>query len=280
MTSDLTRIKEHRCFDGVVCYCEHLSHETSTKMKFSYFMPAGQINGCVIWLSGLTCTEENFMVKAAAFQALAKHGLMVACPDTSPRGLSLPGESESWDFGVGAGFYVNATTPGYKDHYRMYSYVSEEFYELLTENFGVENKISIMGHSMGGHGALVMGLRQPEKFCSISAFAPICNPTQVPWGKKAMRGYLGDDQTEWKKYDACELLVAGSKHPREILIEQGLTDIYLESQLHPDAFVSAAKTSGQTYDYRKRPGYDHSYYFISTFIADHVDFHAQAINGN
>lgn len=268
-------LKSHQCFDGLVQFWEHASRETKTKMKFSTFVPSGEVKGCIIWLSGLTCTDENFMTKAGAQKALAESGLMVICPDTSPRGLNLPEEHESWDFGSGAGFYVDAVTPGYRDHYRMFSYVTSELYELIQDRFGVGDRISIMGHSMGGHGALVIGLNEPEKFKAVSAFAPIVNPMRCPWGEKAFLGYLGEDPALWQTYDSCELLKSGATHPAKILIHQGSKDEFLERQLLPRNFEEAAQAAGQSFELKIVEGYDHSYYFISTFLADHIRHHAK-----
>lgn len=271
-------LKSHKTFNGLTQFWEHDSVETKTKMKFSTFIPNGEVRGALIFLAGLTCTEENFIVKAGSQKFLADAGLMVICPDTSPRGLSLPGEHESYDFGSGAGFYVNATTEGYADHYRMYSYVSEELWGLLQSQFKIaSNKISISGHSMGGHGALVIGLRSPEKFQSVSAFSPIVHPTIAPWGEKAFLGYLGENRGDWLNYDATELIKSGIQHPRQIYIDQGSKDEFLEKQLLTKDLENAAKESGQPLKVKYRDGYDHSYYFISSFIADHVKFHAAAL---
>ncbi len=268
-------LKQHQCFGGTVRFNEHESNTTQTKMNFSTFIPDGKIKGCLIWLSGLTCTDENFMAKAAAQKHLTDSGLMVICPDTSPRGLNLPGEHESSDFGSGAGFYVDATTAGYKDHYKMYSYVSEELYGLVQKNF-TEN-ISIFGHSMGGHGALILGLTQKNKYKSVSAFAPIVNPTESPWGQKAFQGYLGSNKMDWEKYDACKLLKAGAFHSGEILIDQGTRDPFLAERLLTKNLIEANSAETQKLNVRFQEGYDHSYYFISTFIADHIQFHAKYI---
>jgi S-formylglutathione hydrolase len=258
--------KSFKCFEGMVKYWKHASSSTGTEMTFSTFIPSGELKGAVIWLSGLECNHENFMTKAGAQKHLSDAGLMVICPDTSPRGLNLPNEHESYDFGSGAGFYVNATTPGYRDHYRMYDYVTKEIYGLLSSQFGIkEGTISISGHSMGGHGALVIGLREPTKFARISAFSPIVNPSNVPWGEKAFSGYLGDDRESWKMYDACELVAAGHTHPKEIVIIQGTADPFLSTQLFPGRFevVCAGK---QNLSLKLRDGYDHGYYFISSFV--------------
>lgn len=270
-------LKSHKTFEGLTQFWEHESALTKTKMKFSTFIPQGKVNGCVIWLSGLTCTDENFITKAGAQQFLAKNNLMVICPDTSPRGLQLPGEHDAYDFGSGASFYVDATVHGYKDHYLMYSYISEELFQIIQDQFNVaQNKISIMGHSMGGHGALVIGLRNPEKFQSISAFSPIVNPSQCPWGQKALPGYLGDNKEAWLKYDATALVASGVKHQSTILIDQGTKDEFLEKkQLLPENFEVACKDKGQSLKLNYRTDYDHSYYFISTFIESHIQHHAE-----
>lgn len=228
----------------------------------------------LIWLSGLTCTEENFITKAGAQKYLSDANMMVICPDTSPRGLNLPAEHDSYDFGSGAGFYVNATTDGYRDHYLMYDYIKTEVIELLN-TFGV-NKISISGHSMGGHGALVLGLREPELFHSVSAFSPIVNPTQCPWGQKAFAGYLGESNTDqWEQYDACSLVAKGPAR-NQILIDQGLDDQFYEEQLLTPHFEKICDSSQQPLQVNYRKGYDHSYYFISSFIEKHIAFHKNA----
>jgi S-formylglutathione hydrolase len=270
-------IKQHKVMGGTLKFCSHESKQTKTAMNFSVFTPEtkAKLRGSVIWLSGLTCNEENFVMKAGAFKTLTTLGLQVFCPDTSPRGLKLPQEHDSWDFGAGAGFYVDSTTEGYRDHYRMYSYIQDEFYTLIRREFSGTERISIMGHSMGGHGALVIGLRNPEQFCSVSAFAPMVNPSQCPWGKRALLGYLGDDVKSWNAYDACELVKAGRSHPKEILIDQGSADQFLQDQLLPLRFVEACKGTKQKLSFRMQDGYDHSYYFISSFIGDHLSFHAE-----
>lgn len=279
-------LKHHKSFGGVVRFWEHDSKTTGTRMKFSTFTPGGKIKGALIWLSGLSCTEENFITKAGAQKYLAENQLMVICPDTSPRGLDLPFEHESYDFGSGAGFYVNATTAGYKDHYKMYDYIMNDIYEFLQSEFGLKDNISIFGHSMGGHGALVLGLREKSKFKSISAFSPIVNPTQVPWGQKAFKGYLGSETDQWPQYDACELIKSGHSHPAPILIDQGTDDEFYEKQLKTDHFELACKENNlemdlektpekkQAFKIRRQEGYDHSYYFIASFIKDHIEFHA------
>lgn len=271
-------LKEHRCFDGKVSFWEHDSKSTLTKMKFSTFVPKGEIKGALIWLSGLTCTDENFITKAGSQKYLADKGLMVICPDTSPRGLNLPHEHDSYDFGSGAGFYINAVTPGYKDHYRMYDYVASELYEILNSQFGAKSNISISGHSMGGHGALTIGLKEKNRFKSISAFAPIVNPMQVPWGQKVFQGYFGDEKDLWAESDACELVKSGLTHANPILIDQGTNDDFLCKQLFPENFQAACASVGQKLKLKMRDGYDHSYYFISTFIEEHINFHSEYLN--
>lgn len=274
MMQDLTPLKAHKCFDGTVRFYEHPSASTKTKMKFSTFTPNSRVAGCLIWLAGLECSEENFMAKAGAFRALNDAGLMVVCPDTSPRGLHLPHEHESWDFGSAASFYVDASTPGYRDHYKMYTYLTEELYDLIQKSFGVDDRISIFGHSMGGHGALVIGLREGAKFKSVSAFSPIVNPMACPWGEKAFKGYLGEDRNAWKNYDACELVKSGKKASSPLLIDQGTDDKFLKEQLLTDRLRDACAKSDQKALIQMREGYDHSYYFVSTFVADHIQFHA------
>lgn len=271
-------LKQHRSFNGTVRFCEHDSVQTKTKMNFSTYIPDGEIKGCLIWLSGLTCTDENFMTKAGAQKYLSELNLMIVCPDTSPRGLQLPHEHDSSDFGSGAGFYVDAKTDGYEHHYQMYSYIADELYSFIQKEFKVDNRISIMGHSMGGHGALILGLREKGKFKSISAFAPITNPTQSPWGQKAFLGYLGDQKSQWLTFDTCELLKAGAVHTHEILIDQGTADPFLKENLQPDHLEKVSANSQQKINLRYQNGFDHSYYFIATFIEDHIRFHAKALN--
>ena len=271
-------LKQHKTFEGVTQFWSHPSVETKTEMKFSTFLPNGEVKGCIVWLSGLTCTDENFISKAGVQKYLAKEQLMVICPDTSPRGLNLPSEHDSYDFGSGAGFYVDAVTSDYATNYRMESYVTKELHQIILEQFKVKN-VSIMGHSMGGHGALVLGLKNPDQYKSISAFSPIVNPMASAWGLKAFKGYLGEDQNLWKKYDSCELIKSGHKHNSKILIHQGTRDEFLEKELLPQHFVEAAKVAHQDTEVKMCEGYDHSYYFISTFIEEHVQHHARYLRG-
>ena len=268
-------LKSHLTFGGQTQFWEHDSVETRTTMKFSTFTPSKRPKGALIFLSGLTCTNENFVTKAGAQRCLEQAGLMLICPDTSPRGLSLPHEHDTYDFGSGAGFYVDATTDGYRDHYRMYSYVTTELYGMIQREFGIHD-ISICGHSMGGHGALIMALREPQKFKSVSAFSPIVNPTKVPWGQRAFTGYLGT--ASGAEYDATELVLAGSRFGGLILIDQGTKDEFLKKSLLTANFEQACATVGQSVRVNMRDGYDHSYYFIATFIESHVVHHANSLN--
>jgi len=276
MSMASTLIKENTCFEGKTQIFEHFSNITQTLMRYAVHLPCDpkEVEHGIIWLSGLTCNEENFITKSGIQRALAGTNTLVICPDTSPRGLNLPDEHSSWDFGSGAGFYVNATTEGYADHYKMYDYVVLEIYKLLKTAYQIKN-VSIMGHSMGGHGALIMGLKEPEKFRSVSAFSPIVHPTQCPWGQKAFAGYLGDDVKTWSPYDATELVKAGHTHPQPILIDQGSEDEFLAEQLLTEDFKNICQTQNQALDCQYRAGYDHSYYFIASFLQHHIDFHLQ-----
>jgi S-formylglutathione hydrolase len=249
-------------------------------MKFSAFIPPQARTGKVpvlYYLSGLTCTEETFPIKAHAQQAAAQLGLMLIAPDTSPREPRLPGDADSWDFGYSAGFYVDATVAPWSQYYRMYSYVTRELPEAVTASLAARADAGgIFGHSMGGHGALVCALRNPERYKSVSAFAPIAAPTQCPWGKKAFTNYLGGDVSSWREYDATEL-VARRPFPGPILIDQGTGDQFLVEQLLPEKFKAAAEKSGQRLNLRMQPGYDHGYYFMQTFMADHLRHHAEQL---
>lgn len=266
-------LKRHKNFDGEVLFCEHQSSSTKTTMKFSVYLPCEveKLESAVIWLSGLTCTEENFITKAGAQKVLKNTTTMLICPDTSPRGVGAPHEDESYDFGTGAGFYVNAKMSGY-ENYQMYDYIVKDITKLLKEDFKVD-KFSLTGHSMGGHGALVIGLREKELFKSISAFSPIVNPTNCPWGQKAFRGYLGENKEEWKEYDACELLLKGHTASSDILIDQGEADEFLEKELLSKNILEASRSKDQKVVMNFREGYDHSYYFIASFIEEHLKFH-------
>lgn len=248
-------------------------------MNFSVFVPPQAKEGPIpvmYYLSGLTCTEENFTVKAGAQRYAAEHGLTLVAPDTSPRGPDVPDDPDSWDFGSGAGFYVNATEAPWNVHYRMYSYVVDELPQVIAKNFPVDiTRQGIFGHSMGGHGALVCGLRNPDMFKSISAFAPIAAPTQCSWGQKAFSGYLGSDSNTWGQYDASQLVLTHPQSERPILIDQGTADTFLaQKQLLPEVFETACKQAGQPLILRLQEGYDHSYFFIASFMADHIAHHA------
>lgn len=266
-------IKKMKTFEGQTVYYEHNSDVTKTPMKFSAFLPkSNRVDSAIIWLSGLTCTEDNFITKSGVQNFLKDTNTMIVCPDTSPRGLELEGEHDSYDFGSGAGFYINATTQGYRDHYRMYDYIAQELTSVLTHNFSV-TEFSVMGHSMGGHGALVLGLREQKLFKTVSAFSPIVNPIESAWGKKAFTGYLGEVGDEALKYDATELLKKGNKREDCILIDQGTDDEFLKEQLLTENFAMECKKSDQALELNYREGYDHSYFFIASFIENHILVH-------
>ncbi|MBW4541102.1 MAG: S-formylglutathione hydrolase [Myxacorys chilensis ATA2-1-KO14] len=273
-------INESLSFEGTVGFYSHDSSACNSEMKFAIYQPPQAKERplpILYFLSGLTCTEENFMVKAGAQRLAAHHGLILVTPDTSPRQAGIKGEDDSWDFGTGAGFYVDATNQPWNTHYRMYTYITEELPTLIGRYFPVNaDRQGIFGHSMGGHGALVCALRNPDRYRSVSAFAPICAPMQCPWGQKAFSHYLGSDQTHWRDYDASEL-VRVSKFHSSILIDQGTYDQFLTSQLLPDVFKRACDEANQSLTLRLQAGYDHSYYFIATFIEDHMHHHAIAL---
>ena len=277
----LELISEHACFGGTQRFYRHDSREIGLPMRFSVFIPERQEGDqtrmpALFYLAGLTCNEETFMTKAGAQRAAAQAGLILIAPDTSPRGAGVAGEADSWDFGAGAGFYLDATQEPWSRHYRMYSYI-HELRELVVQELPVDGaRIGIFGHSMGGHGALTMALKRPDVFRSVSAFAPIAAPSKCPWGHKAFSGYLGDDKSTWAQYDAS-LLMADLKtpFPAGILIDQGLGDKFLAEQLYPEAFEEACRSAAQPLELRRHARYDHGYYFISTFMADHIRFHAR-----
>ncbi len=280
----MEQIETHQCCDGSLSIYEHNSTALNCRMKFSIFLPPQAAQGPVpfiTFLSGLTCTHENFTTKAGAYAAAAQAGLAIIAPDTSPRGDDVPDDTDSYDFGKGAGFYINATQAPWSQHYQMESYITDELNKLVCEQFPLQkNQQGICGHSMGGHGALTLYLKYPDLYKSASAFAPIVAPSQVPWGHKAFTGYLGDDQNEWQKHDACALMDAtGSRaeYP-EILIDQGGADNFLAEQLKPELFEAACKNVGQKLSLNLRSGYDHSYYFIQSFIADHINHHSRILN--
>lgn len=280
---NLTLLSEHACFDGVQRFYQHDSVEIGLPMRFSVYLPPQAALGpvpAVLYLAGLTCSEETFMVKAGAQGQAAELGLALIAPDTSPRGAGVPGEAESWDFGVGAGFYLDATQAPWATHYRMESYITAELLPLLANALPLDGeRIGIFGHSMGGHGALTLALRHPGLFKSVSAFAPICAPTQCAWGRKAFTGYLGAEESSWQRHDASVLMgqSVGLPYPGGILIDQGLGDKFLADQLNPGLFEAACGAVGQPLTLRRHARYDHSYYFVATFMADHLAHHANAL---
>ncbi|MES2018915.1 MAG: S-formylglutathione hydrolase [Pseudomonadota bacterium] len=275
----LELLSEHGCFGGVQRFYRHTSAAIGLPMRFSVFVPAaapGARLPALFYLAGLTCNEETFMTKAGAQRVAAELGLMLVAPDTSPRGANVAGESDSWDLGQGAGFYVDATEPAWKQHYRMFSHISELHHLVVDQLNADAARIGIFGHSMGGHGALVLALRRPDLFRSVSAFAPIAAPTRCPWGEKALSAYLGPDRAAWAQYDASALMAGlHAPFPQAILIDQGLADKFLAEQLHPEAFEAACAQAGQRLELRRHPGYDHGYYFIATFMEDHLRFHSR-----
>jgi S-formylglutathione hydrolase len=275
----ITAVSHNKCFGGVQSTYSHASRETGTAMRFGIYLPPQAERSRVpvlYWLSGLTCTEENFIIKAGAQRAAAELGLALVSPDTSPRGLNIPGEGASYDFGLGAGFYVDATQEPWSRGYRMYSYVAREMPDLIAATFPVDaDRAGIFGHSMGGHGALTIALKNPGRYRSLSAFAPICSPMRCPWGEKALGGYLGPDRAHWGQYDATALMQAQGWAGPAVLVDQGTQDQFLESQLKPELLVEACKMAAVPLELRMQEGYDHSYFFIATFIEDHLRFHAR-----
>lgn len=273
----LELISEHACFGGMQRFYSHLSTSIGLPMRFSVFLPPqARISKvpALFFLAGLTCTEETFMIKAGAQRSAAEQGVILITPDTSPRNTGIASESDNWDFGTGAGFYVDATRVPWNAHYHMYSYILE-LYQMAVQVLPVDTvRIGIFGHSMGGHGALMLALRNPNLFRSVSAFAPVCAPHLSPWGTKAFSGYLGNNRQDWLQYDASALME--SRHtpfPNGILIDQGLADKFLADQLFPEVFEHACKKAQQPLTLRRHADYDHGYYFISTFISDHIRFH-------
>lgn len=278
--SAISLVSEHACYGGVQRFYRHESRETRGPMKFSAYLPPQARSGRVpvlYFLSGLTCTEETFCIKSHAQQSAAELGLMLISPDTSPRETRIPGDADHWDFGYSAGFYLDATEAPWSQNYRMYSYVARELPEIVAAHLPARlSATGIFGHSMGGHGALTLALRNPSLYKSVSAFSPIAAPSQSPWGQKAFSNYLGADKQAWRDYDAAEL-VARKAYPGPILIDQGSADQYLAAELLPEKFAAAAAKSGQQLNLRMQPGYDHGYYFIQTFMADHLRHHAQQL---
>lgn len=271
----------HRCHGGVQAVYAHASNATGTAMEFSIYLPPAAEHGqrCPVlwWLSGLTCTWENATTKAGFQGPAAAAGMIVVCPDTSPRGLDLPGEHDAYDFGSGAGFYLDATALPWARHYNMKSYITEELQDLVAAHFPVDtSRQAISGHSMGGHGALTLALKHPELYRSVSAFAPIGSPMRCPWGEKALAGYLGPDRDAWRAYDATALIEDG-KRVAEILVDQGTGDVFLDEQLKPELLEQACAAAGIPLELRRQPDYDHSYYFMSSFIADHIAWHRRRL---
>ncbi len=281
MTDALETRSSHACFGGTVGFFTHQSAETKTPMNLSVFTPPQAKDGKVaalIYLAGLTCTEETFMIKAGAQKLAAELGLALICPDTSPRGAGIAGEDDDWDFGTAAGFYLDATAAPWSANYRMYSYITKELPALLAEHFPAidMDRLGLFGHSMGGHGALTIHLKNPDLFKTVSAFAPIAAPMRCPWGNKAFSNYLGPDRDAWKDYDATELVASRGSGPA-ILIDQGLADGFLEQELHPHHFEAACAAAGRALTLRRHEGYDHGYYFIASFIEDHLRHHAKGL---
>ncbi|MCS3601151.1 S-formylglutathione hydrolase [Buttiauxella sp. BIGb0471] len=270
-------LEEHRCFEGWQQRWRHDSTVLKCQMTFSIFLPTPRTTPppVLYWLSGLTCNDENFTTKAGAQRVASELGIVLVMPDTSPRGENVP-NSESYDLGQGAGFYLNATEEPWAGHFRMYDYINEELPALIADNFSISDKASIFGHSMGGHGALSIALKNPGRYCSVSAFAPIVNPTRVPWGQKAFAAYLGADEAKWREWDSCCLLMqADESKSTPVLIDQGDADQFLADQLQPAQFAEVARQKNWPLTLRVQPGYDHSYYFIASFVEDHLRFHAE-----
>ena len=264
----------HAVHGGTLRYCRHDSAATGTPMKFSVFVPAGEGPFPVlVWLSGLTCTEDNFTTKAGAYGAAAEHGVIIVAPDTSPRGEGVA-DDPAYDLGQGAGFYLDATQAPWTPHFNMETYITRDLLAAVDGAFPTDPaRRGVFGHSMGGHGALTLALRHPDLFKSVSAFAPIVSPTRCPWGEKAFSAYLGDDRAAWAAHDACLLIEAGAAKFDDILVDQGLGDQFLEGQLKPELLEAACAAVGQKLTLRRQPGYDHSYFFMTSFIADHIGWH-------
>ncbi|WP_150299251.1 S-formylglutathione hydrolase [Pseudomonas profundi] len=281
MHTSLEQISATKCFGGWHKRYRHRSRVLDCDMVFAVFLPPQAEQDASLpvlyWLSGLTCTDENFMQKAGALKLAAELGLVIVAPDTSPRGEGVADDPDgAYDFGLGAGFYINATQQPWAAHYRMYDYVTAELPALVEASLPVSERRSISGHSMGGHGALICALKNPGRYQSVSAFAPIVNPVDCPWGQKAFGGYLGSDRAQWEQWDTCEL-IAGAQERLPLLIDQGEADNFLDEQLKPQALEAAAAAAGHPLTLRRQPGYDHSYYFIASFIDDHLRHHAVAL---
>lgn len=280
MTIHLETRSTHRCFGGIQGFYQHHSAVIGLSMRFSVYQPPQVENGPVpvlFFLAGLTCTEETFMIKAGAQRIAAQLGIMLVSMDTSPRQTGIAGEADDWELGAGAGFYLDATEAPWSKYFRMESYVTQELYQLILSHFPADqDRTGIFGHSMGGHGALTLALRNPGLYRSVSAFAPIAAPLHCPWGQKAFSHYLGASPENWRKHDATALIATGHQLPA-LLIDQGLSDPFLAEQLHPDRFEAACQLAGQPLTLRRHEGYDHGYYFISTFMADHLQHHYDSL---
>ena len=276
----LKKVAEQRCFSGLQQQYQHTSKVLNCEMRFAIYLPEKSNTSNVpvlYWLSGLTCTDENFMQKAGALRLANELGMAIVCPDTSPRGEGVADdENGSWDFGYGAGFYVNATQQPWAQHYQMYDYVVNELPTIIEANFNVNTQRAISGHSMGGHGALTIALNNPGRYSSVSAFSPICHPIDCPWGQKAFTHYLGANQAHWQQYDASVLMTKASNKLEQVpaLVDQGSADGFLTEQLKPETLIQAAEENNYPLQLNMRDGYDHSYYFIATFIDSHLRFHA------
>lgn len=282
MSAKLEKVTDYKCFDGTQSRFSHTSLVLNCKMHFSIFLPSQSKHQRVpvlYWLSGLTCTDENFVQKAGAQRFAEKYGIAIVAPDTSPRGDSVPDDEQgAYDFGLGAGFYVNATQTPWAKYYNMYDYIRNELPELVNAHFPVvPERSSIFGHSMGGHGALTIALKNTDRFHSVSAFAPICSPMRCPWGEKALGNYLGQDRDKWREYDTTEL-IGESKCKLPILIDQGTVDDFLKQQLKPELLTQAAEKARYPIELRLQKGYDHSYFFIASFIEEHIQFHSKCLS--
>ena len=279
----LTARSEQRCFGGVQGFYEHASEACAGPMRVGVYLPpqalAGERVPAVYFLAGLTCTEETFAIKAGAQRVAAALGLALITPDTSPRAHRVPGDDASWDFGLGAGFYLDATQAPWSAAYRMERYVTQELVALVEAQLPIaRDRRGVFGHSMGGHGALTLALRHPGLYASVSALAPIVAPSEVPWGHKAFAGYLGDDRDAWRAHDACARIAAGGRLPGEVLVDQGLDDKFLARELQPERLERACAEAGQPVTVRRHAGYDHSYFFVMSFVEDHLRLHARALH--
>ena len=276
----ITRLEEHRAFDGVQGFYEHESQAIGLPMRFGVYLPPQVRQGpcpVVLCLAGLTCNEQTFAIKAGAQRHAARLGLVLVTPDTSPRNTGVAAADEHWDFGTAAGFYLDATREPYARHWRMESWLTSELPLLLQRNFPMQlDRCGILGHSMGGHGALTLALRHPGRYRSVSAFAPIVAPSQVPWGRKGFTGYLGEDTAEWERHDAVQLIAGGARAPH-LLVDQGMQDQFLKEQLQPERLEKACAAAGQPLTLRRREGYDHGYFFIMTFLGEHLEHHARTL---